>query len=357
MTTRFFFGLIGCIGAWLLTWASPSAQAPPCTDGCEIVTIQRATLRDELPRLLPDYGVNVWPYSGGRFVVASTTTQQVLVFNEAGRRVGTAGRRGTGPGEFGQLTSLIRGRRGQLIAYDALLRRVSPIGDNLQIGPSHPMPEKPTFVRDDGSYVVARQIRTPEHAGFPIHVVDSSGGVVRSFGAETPQFRPDLRLVLDRLVAPGPAGTVWAMPPGRYRVERWDPETARLLESFDVPSAWFRQGGRSEDERVRPNSVVESLWERDGFLWVLTRDADAGWQPPREPNTERPFLLDEYDRTYDWVLDVIDVRRRRVIATRRFTNAHWHAHLSPVLVSKRSTPPGTAALFDVWNMQLVERRR
>ena len=72
-------------------------------------------------------------------------------------------------------------------------------------------------------------------------LVDRKGRVVRSFGTDEPQFRPDLRYILTRKVAPGQVGTVWAIAPARYILERWDPSTGELLQSTRIRSDWFRE--------------------------------------------------------------------------------------------------------------------
>ena len=156
----------------------------------------------------------------------------------------------------------------------------------------------PAFVMPDGSFLVAGQIRTSESIGYRMHVVDREGRVVRSFGTDEPQYRPDLNHILTRKVALGRDGTVWAMAPARYILERWDPSTGEQLQSTRIPSDWFRESTEPyTDETVRPLPLVEGLWEdEDGLVWIIVRDADADWAPPPRANEHRPVDRQEYSR-------------------------------------------------------------
>ena len=64
--------------------------------------------------------------SGGRIAVATRT--DVRYFSADGSHLLTAGRQGSGPGEFGDLTSLLRAGGDTLWAFDYRRRRVSVLG-------------------------------------------------------------------------------------------------------------------------------------------------------------------------------------------------------------------------------------
>ena len=65
----------------------------------------------------------------------------------------------------------------------------------------------PDLLMPDGSFLLGRQIRTSESIGYPMHVVDREGRVVRSFGTDEPQHRRGMDHILTRKVALGRDGS------------------------------------------------------------------------------------------------------------------------------------------------------
>jgi hypothetical protein len=191
----------------------------------------------------------------------------------------------------------------------------------------------PAFVRSDGSYVVASQIPTPDRIGYPVHVLDPMGRFSLSFGADTPQFRPDLIPLTVRLTAPARDGSIWTVAPGRYVLEKWDPESGTRVARIGVRSSWFSDAmSWPADETVRPSPLIEALSEdSNGLVWVLTRVAASDWKPPARANEERPLLIEEWQQTHDWILEAIDPVTGMVAASRRFTQATWLSFDGPVL--------------------------
>jgi len=262
---------------------------------------------------------------------------------------------GSGAGQFAQLTNLVPGRNGSLIAFDAIRRQATPVTADLRLGAALPLKHKPSFQLADGTFVVARQIPTPDQAGFPVHLVGSDGTVLRSFGIDVPQMRSDLRLLLERLAAPASKGGIWTVAPGRFAIERWDPRSGSRLESLPVQSTWFKESTRTAGPSLPAQPIIEAIWEADGVLWILGRDADPDWTPPAGPLlTERPFSVSDYDAKHDWVLEAIDVDAKRVIASRRFKEALWAGDLSPFVVTRRGGT-GSDAHFDVSRVDLSAR--
>jgi hypothetical protein len=364
--TAMGLGLI-CMGAayaltsaesdsFVLTMMAPDNFASPQGSAVyksEITLTLVVSLLDKEPRLLPDYSFFVIQHESNRFVAVTKNRDQLAVFDDRGHVERLLGKKGLGPGEFLRISHILPEPSGSLFAYDDQLRNLTPIGSDLGLGPSIPMLYTPALILEDGRLIVAEQIRTPELIGYPIHLVNREGRVLRSFGAETPQYRSDLRQFTDRIVSPGPNGSVWAAAPGRYAFERWDPVSGIRLAKVVVHSPWFREAPTISDRRNHPSPSIESFWEKDGFIWVLLRDADTKWKPPLGSNRERPFDLEDYNRTYDWLLEVIDPESGRVVASKRFPDFLWGRSPSPFLISRRST--GGSVGFDVWKPKVKER--
>ena len=344
--------------------APPPEASGPCPPGdcwIRLEHITRITDADE-PGILPT-ATTVWiqETEAGTFVSPSFDGTQIAEFGLDGRLTGVIGRAGQGPGEFLRMRTLIPGPGDTLFALDFGQGRISMFGPDRAPAGTLPMPFSfyalPDLVMPDGSLLVAAQIRRSETIGYPIHVVDRRGRVVRSFGTDEPQYRPGLYPILTRKVALGRDGTVWAMAPGRYILERWDPSTGERLQSTRIPSDWFRESRELHaDETVRPPPLVDGLWEdEDGLVWIFVQDADAEWAPPPRANEERPFDLQEHSRLFDSMIEVVDPGSGRVLASQRFSEVLWFQPPSGILVSHVDTIL-TVVAYDVWEFTLQQGR-
>ena len=293
----------------------------------------------------------------GTFVAASMDMKQIAEFGPDGRLVRVIGRAGQGPGEFLRLVTPIPGPGDTLFVADLELGRITMFGPDRALAGTIATRHVPDLLMPDGSFLVASQIGRPETIGYPIHVVDREGEVVRSFGAHEPQYRPDLDHLLTRKVALSRDGTVWAMPPARYILERWDPSTGEQLQSTPIGSDWFRESlAQYADETVRPPSRVVGLWEdEDGLVWTIVQDADVDWEPSPRANEHRPYEPGERERLFDWVVEVVDPGSGRVLASRRSDVPLRYRPPSRILVSPVDTIITTVA-YDVWKPTLQQGR-
>ena len=322
----------------------------------ELEHIARITDVDE-PGILPTDMVWLQETEAGTFVSASLDMTQITEFGPDGRLARVFGRAGRGPGEFNRLLTLIPGPGDTLFAPDMGTGRVTIFGPDRAVVGTFPMPSLlPDLVMPDGAILVASQIGRRETIGYPMHVVDREGRVVRSFGTNQPQYRPDLEHILTRKVALSQDGMVWAMAPARYLLERWDPSTGEQLQSIQIRSDWFHESIKPTDLAVYPPSRVEGLWEdEDGLVWTIVRDADVDWKPPPGANEHLPFDLREYNQLFDWVIEVVDPRSGRVLASRRSRETLWYRPPSRILVSPVDTTL-TIVAYDVWKPTLQHRR-
>ena len=295
----------------------------------------------------------------GTFVAASMDMKQIAEFGPDGRLVRVTGRAGQGPGEFLMVGTPIPGPGDTLFAVDVQQGRITMFGPDRALAGTIVTRFVPDLLMPDGSFLVTLQIGRPEPEtiGYPIHVVDREGEVVRSFGAYEPQYRPDLNHLLTRKVALGRDGTVWAMAPARYILERWDPSTGEQLQSTPIGSDWFHESlVQYADETVRPPSRVVGLWEdEDGLVWTIVQDADVDWEPSPRANEHRPYEPGERERLFDWVVEVVDPGSGRVLASLRSDAPLRYRPPSRILVSPVDTIL-TIVAYDVWRPTLQQGR-
>lgn len=331
------------------------APSPPAGCGvlrCDIELVAVASLSEaQQPRVLPESSPWVVRDRHGRFFVRARAYRQVAVFDPTGKFLSMVG-----TGEHRLIGSLVIGPDGVLYLHDYALRRLTAVAPNLSTLRTVPMAFAPAFVRADGTFIVAEHVRTPKLIGYPIHHTDAFGKVLRSFGTLTPEYRPDLRLLVDRIVAPSIDGTVWAAAPGRYALERWDPVKGTRVAEVRPRSGWFVESGAlPASERTRPTPLLQAVWELDGLIWVLIRDADSKWRPPVVEVSERAFDLQIYNATHDWIIEVIDPASGNVLASKRYDAAIWTRASSDVLVTYRLTSAGERGALEVWRPSLKRR--
>jgi hypothetical protein len=343
--------------ALAVTGGRLGAQVTPtgCNAGdCTIAMTKVGSLSDAgHPGVLPGPSPLAVRDRAGRYFMAAQGQRQVLVFDSAGRIASMIG-----AGEmFRLINAVLPGPNNTIYIYDVFHRQVTVIGADLKPVRQISASSQPALVRDDGSMVIAQQIRTPSLLGFPLHVMDGEGQVLRSFGADRPEYRPDLRLLTDRIVAPSHDRTVWAMPQGKYLIERWAPDTGKRLSSVQVASTWFVESTAfPSDGRTRPKPFIQALWEQDGLIWTLIRDADANWSPS-DGKTERSWNVDLINSLHDWVIEVIQPESGKIIASQRYPTAYWVTPSVPLLTSHGPEKAGEPKVVNVWKPVLKRKEK
>ena len=308
--------------------------------GCEVDLVERARLLDPSPSILSESSVIVSRDTDGRYWAVGKTGGRIIVFDSQGRVRATLGEKLEGGLHLVAIGRLLPAANGGTFVYDYRQGVATLLGRDLKPQRTLSLRYLPSVSRPDGSVVIARQIQTPEHVGYPLHVMNAQGRIVRSFGTDTPQFRADIQPKTERLVASAANGRVWVMSPADYTFELWDPEKGTRLSTITVKSPRAGPLKPATDERIRPLPLVEAFWEKDGIFWTCVREADTAWQPPQGANTERSFNISEYNKTYDWVLEAIDVGSGRVVAERRLSVSHWAQMSAPLLVKTERNKEG-----------------
>lgn len=270
---------------------------------------------------------------GEYLAVYSEQAFEIVVHGPDGRVIRKFGRRGDGPGEF-QRISLIRVSGGDTIhVLDRSRRRYSVFASDGRFVRSSPFPwpTESAVVFPGGSLAIGATVVTPERAGLPLHGVRIPPGkdaeIVASFGADTALSRLDLLHLLLRRVSRDSDSTFWAAPVNEYRVERWT-LSGRRLDHLIRNASWFPTWLHTAniDDRTPPQPLVTSLSpEGQGRLWTVVRVPDSQWRSgisPRIGETgHRIFRVTNPSRVTDSVIELLDPRLGRVVASHRFDEA------------------------------------
>lgn len=128
------------------------------------------------------------------------------------------------------------------------------------------------------------------------------------------------------------------------------------MATLRVQSSWFEDTVQAvTDERVRPRPRILQIAMDAGLLWSVIRVADTKWEPPDQPNKDRPFNLSEHNRTFDWVIEAISPITGKVLASRRFDTARWGQSASPFVTTRDPSGKGMAERVNVHRMNIKRK--
>jgi hypothetical protein len=254
--------------------------------------------------------------SAGRFYAQTSGLAAIAVFGRQGEFLALLGRRGQGPGEFERTLPPLVGRGDSIIVFDQRLRRVTVFAPDFSYVRNAPVRHWPAIGLSSGGYIVAQQIPSPEHIGYPLHHVHDDGRILRSFGADTPYFIPG-ESEGTRHVAASRMGGVWSAAPDRSSVERWSVQTGERLQIVEPGNPVSDQASTVAGAIARP--IIVGMWEDvDGFIWLLTRVMKPEAASAFDGSVEIAFDLLDYSASFDWILQAVDPDRGEIIASRRF---------------------------------------
>lgn len=251
---------------------------------------------------------------------------RLLVFSRNGTFLKAIGGSGQGPGEY-DLPERLRVMRGDsLEVVDFGNLRITTLDPSLEV--SHTRPVGPpghgiAFLRD-GRHVIAGTVSTSMSIGLPIHVVNRSGKIVRSFGAEPPIEAIGNAYRMWRSVAPAGDGAVWSAHLLRYVIERWD-TAGRLTDRLERDVSWFAPQsdyGFHPDASREPTPGMPFIYsDRSGLLWTTIDVPDRAWESAFTRGNDlygRPAdVVDDFNNYWDSVVEVIDPVKNRVVGHAR----------------------------------------
>ena len=331
--------------------SAPVVDLESCRGSCGLTLVpEREYGEDSGDGMIEAEMASAWLDASGRAYLLGEGAPHVWVFGADGGFLTRIGRRGSGPGEFEDIGSLVvtedgvfstldRGR-GTISTFDwtgQLLREVRTEGW---------LPMGVETLPFEGSLVLhAADIQTPAQVGYPLHLVDLESGAIReSFGSLTGEH-PSGWSLAEKLIARGPGRSVWMTERyGAYEIELWESNTIVRALRRDVE--WFPEippDRQSHGWEERPTPMLVHVASDDSLLWVLAHTADDRWS---EAAATR-----DWDRFLDTRIEVIDWRRGRVLASRRLDDAHdnW---LEPGLVGRLAVTPTGSVRYLTYRVEM-----
>ncbi len=298
--------------------------------------------------------------TGDWFASSTEGARQVGVFHAQGRLQTLLGRQGEGPGEYARIWRVQVGPGDSLYVYDRHLSRrtvYSPGLDMIRVDPLPPGRFRDVVTLANGRTVISALIQTPESAGYPLHFVSGAGAVERSFGVDVAVYPPRDAEALDRTIAVDDGGRIWSAHVADYRIETFDASGRKMAEFAGRPAWW-----RSDVWPDRPTvwGIAFDRVEPD-ILWIRTivpvPAAPAPRRTPRAGASEigtRPSQEDNDART-DTMLEALDVRTGRIVASRRFPE--WFVFDHQGFLSHLRIVGDSAVVLDVLEPALIRSTR
>lgn len=259
------------IAAMLIPLAARTVALQPSTVVIKRILCQNCGIAIDTATRLGDLDgpgevdANPWLSCSSKHLYAATKSplpKEVLLFDSTGRFLKTIGRSGAGPGEFRRAFPIRFGPGDTLSVFDLKNARKTVIGPHLNIVRMSSFPYRviASVPVSNGDVVMYSPIEAPEAVGLPLHLVDETGKLLRSFGANPRLRRADDEVGERRRLAPNKLG-VWSSFWNDYRLEEWS-TSGKLVRALAVPTPWFPRG-KPRPRRGAALTLAASVEEDD----------------------------------------------------------------------------------------------
>lgn len=285
---------------------------------------------------------------------------------KTGRFLGEVGRAGTGPGEFlrPQFLSVMPGD--SLFVFDHGSSRYSVLAPrSYRYVRGAPVtvsrPSGAVLNGAQGLLWVAAAVGRAEQAGYLLHHFTQDGRWVRSVGPRDASIKGTEHLVFSRHLNAGPAGAVWAISRyGPLRIEAFN-AAGKLLRRATYLPTWFPQ--QTASPRLGDPPLVERppFWIGDDReLWIASLVPDKDWEKGivrvDDPSHGRGApTVGDVAKLFDTMVEVFDLRERRVLFRTRLDEAVVHALPGGVFAVYREDRDGTPEItIEHWSLRRRE---
>jgi hypothetical protein len=182
------------------------------------------------------------------------------------------------------------------------------------------------------SVIMTSVIRTPDGAGWPLHLLSFAGRdarVLKSFGPGSGDIRPGVQSFLRRQPpAAARSGGSWSIALDSYTIYRWS-DAGRLRATLQRRPPWFAdevdQLGPGHPDQPPPPHIVDIVEDSAGLIWVVARIPSERWRTAWKLGSRQGALTGYTARDVDilklWqtVIEVIDPTAR-VVVRRAYTD-------------------------------------
>ena len=351
-----------------LSAAPPDALAQEVTvltedlcETCSIEAIPDVVLGNDGESVIA-IALDIQRLSDGRFVMAFDypVPHEFTVFSADGAEFRRVGRAGEGPGEYAHVW-FVREHDDELHVFDRRRRRMTVL--DLDFGVVRTMPVVGCSSTCDGRDMVVlpggsvamdfgvprggySQYRTIEElraaeSWFVVHILGEDGQIRFSMD----ETRRNEGGTPFRQLEIAPDGSLLSARTMEYRIDRWDPATGELLETFVRDADWWPED--NEVRIARPDmppitSVSDMHVDEAGRMWLYINRPAPDWRDHlerTEPSPEWPAGGYRYGPgASESVIEVVDMESGRVLVSQVMA--------MPPAPRTRFFAPGWLAVYD-----------
>jgi hypothetical protein len=300
---------------------------------------------------------------GGRYLTSPFVRRtEIMAFGADGQLQEVAGREGQGPGEYKYVGLLAQGAEMSHV-FDSQNSRWTRLNADLTYHSSSLLDGNvmASVMFGDSLALINSILHTPHQIGFPLHLVNSTSGVVRSFGYdENEAFRSDVGMGGYRVLAMAGDNSVWAGTKTRYYIEEWT-IGGELIRTFERNKNWFRTHYEEPmPDPARPPVPVMRALHQDaaGLLWVAVAIPDENWAEgiyKSEYDEGTGYQVSSWDDFFDTVIEVINPESGEVVASTRIDPYVWW-FVGERQFATYTEDEGLWPKIKIWEMRLSESR-
>jgi hypothetical protein len=304
--------------------------------------------------------------AAGRYLAAATHSQSsIAVFAPNGDELTSFGRQGEGPGEFGRIR-YVRATPGDsiLVMDRSKLALFTPSGLPVR---ERALPSGVAAFR----FAVLQSGHVVVNNYFPTHrsliLLNRTFDALRELGTTTPaNSRNDSDAIQYHVVGLDSGRFAAVRQNYRYGIEIYD-TTGALVRSFDKIPSWYVPWTEAEKlargYQTHAYPVIQGIHAKGQQLWVAARVPDPLWKDPDPPSraadrtretSVKPVPIDEYDRRYDTVIEVLNISTGKVLVSQRFDALVSHFTEGGFLYSLREAP-SLLLRIDIWRPEIVQQ--
>jgi len=339
--------------------------APDATCACRLVMHREVEIGETRAGLPITPGTRVEADPRGGLLLWSLEQMGLAVrLDASGLRFATLGGAGSGAQTIGRIRDVARVSADSFLVVDAM--RLTVLDSSGVPARSRNLPDRARGFRflglSDGRIVINNYM--PDRPSFLL--LDRNLDEVRQFGPHTPASKPmDSDAIQYQLADLGNGRFAAVRQNYDYVVEVWD-TTGTRVQQFRRTTSWFRpwtfEDALSRGPRSPPFTRVEGVhFEPPNRLWVIATVPDRRLPvaPRRVQNSVRgrevpdwtPLPVSEYSRTYDTIIEVVDIASGKPLITQRFDEYLSSSLGDGRLASLRETARGVLVL-DVWRVSV-----
>jgi hypothetical protein len=212
------------------------------------------------------------------------------------------------------------------------------------------------IITSEGALVLQAMISTDGRSPKPLHIAESDGSLVASIGGTGNELYFEAFASTHRRLASRPSGGFVSATINKYELSTWTGDGTRE-RSYERTPSWFVEWSpwsRMPMPQVEvPRPMVRSLAvDSQDRVWVAVLVPDAHWRPTPSVSEESFLQSDWWNGAFDTVIEIVDLRTGRLVASQRLSNA-FRELVAPGLIAEYRVDQQKRGTMRIWRIDLI----